>query len=94
METEKDLNNKTNTADTKQSTHKKLMSVTLDEVEILTFKNISLQRKILNMDTQEVNKQEMIIVTNIEKRTGVNISNWHINTTTGVCTPREKTSGL
>ncbi|KKM55865.1 hypothetical protein LCGC14_1552210, partial [marine sediment metagenome] len=36
METEKDLNNKTNTADTKQSTHKKLMSVTLDEVEILT----------------------------------------------------------
>ncbi len=94
METEKDFDNKTNTTDTEKVTHKKLMSITLDEVEILTFKNINLQRRILNMELQEVNKQETLIANNIKQRTGVDISNWNVDISTGVCTPREKTSGL
>ena len=94
MESEKDFDNKTNTTDTKQSTHVKAMSITLDEIELLTFKNISLQRKILNMEVQEINKQEVAIAEKIKKRTGIDISNWNVDINTGICTSREKTSGL
>ena len=61
--------------------------VILNNIEKLRFQNLQLQK-------QNINLQEENIMKDILIRTGVDAKGWNMDLNTGVCTPREKTSGL